>query len=352
MNLRMTVDLSRIKQNVSAVRRECGTSVTVMVKADAYGHGMTRVARALRGYADTFGVATTEEGVKLRRDGITEDILVALCDGAELERAAEFGLTVGVADFGTLNVLRDIAASGCKIPRFHIKTDTGMHRLGFLPSEVGTVCGLLDEAGLSPQGFYSHLRSCNDAQINTFAFLREKLKARYPGAVFHLASSSALDREDALFDAVRIGHAAYEGAMRVESTVVAAKQLNRAEGLGYGDFRTTSACNVAWVFGGYFDGICRENASSVLIRGRLCPPVGSVCMDMFAVDTGDFVADKGENVVLLGDSLTAERVAEQRKTCDYAVMTAWRGRTERIYTDDETRGEEDCGDACREDERR
>lgn len=337
MELQITVDMSAIRRNVAAVRESTGREVLLMVKADGYGHGMERVALALEDDVAAFGVATVEEGVRLRQAGVNKCVLVCICAADEVLYAAENGLTVAVADENTLEEVERLCRFGIQ-PDFHVKIDTGMHRLGFPSESAGELAERMAKSGLRPAGVYSHLRSPNGEQVKAFSQAAEKFKAVFPDVVLHLASSSSLEMQDALFDMVRIGHAAYKDAMRVTSRVVAVRQVRRGDCVGYGEMRVSKDCNLAVVFGGYFDGVRRENPSCVVIRGRKCPCVGSVCMDMFAVDTGDFVAECGETVVLVGEELSAEEVAHNRNTVDYTVMTGWHGRKQRIFTDDQNRG--------------
>ena len=138
----------------------------------------------------------------------------------------------------------------------------------------------------------------------------------------------------AAYDMVRIGHAAYDGAMSVTSRVIAVREAKAGECVGYGHFRLARDTSLAVVFGGYFDGVYRESPSPVVINGKICPVVGSVCMDMFAVDAGGTEARTGDEAVLLGGALSASYVAAARGTSDYEVMTCWHGRVERKYVDE------------------
>lgn len=349
MKLSVTVDLNVIRNNLYRIRESTGREILLMVKADGYRHGMTEVAEATSDIVAMFGVATVEEGAELRAAGIEKGILTAICTPSELPRAAECGLTVAVADDGLLDALAEYAKTHTP-PDFHVKLDTGMHRLGFDCSRAKEIVARLKAEGLRPSGCYSHMRSADSGQAAVFGEAAEIFSAAFPEAVMHLASSSSVSDERNLFDMVRIGHAAYDGAMRVTSRVIASRRVKRGECVGYGNNRVDKDCNIAVVFGGYFDGVRRESPSSVIIRGRKCATVGTVCMDMFAVDTGDFLAEDGEEAVLQGAEITAREVADQRNTIDYTVMTGWHGRTERIYVYDESGSQKTCEIAYCEDE--
>ena len=158
------IDLEKIRENVRRVRALCGVRVLVMVKADAYGHGMTEVARALHGEADIFGVATLEEGIELRRRGVREPVLVAVCRGADLPVCAAYGLTAAIADGEALEALASLRlkvfADGLQDYRLlkALETRKGrafvtelLDRFGYLdfftyPHDGGSLLRLHDEA--------------------------------------------------------------------------------------------------------------------------------------------------------------------------------------------------------------
>lgn len=331
MELLMYVDLARLRRNLAEIRAVCGTDILLMVKADAYGHGMTEIARAAEDCVDMFGVATVEEGAALRACGIKKDILAAVCASSEIDFAADNGLTVAAADCAFADALAECAKRR-QPPKVHVKVDTGMHRLGFPSGEAADALRRLMSAGITPEGIYSHLREPDRLQAERFADAVASARGICPLIKAHLASSSSLGIVSARYDMVRVGHAAYEGVMTVKSRVIAVRRAKAGEYVGYGRHALAHDTNLAVVFGGYFDGVRRECASAVLLRGKPCLPAGSVCMDMFAVDTGDMTAEIGEEVTLTGGELPSSEVARQRQTIDYTVMTGWHGRIKRIYT--------------------
>ena len=310
MRLIQTVDLGAIRRNVRAVRSKTRTRVLVMVKADAYGHGMTEVARSLADEADYLGVATLEEGEELRKNGVKTPVLVAICPPDGLARAKAAGLTAAVG-------------------------------LGLPAEDAGEVTYLLAEHGVVPEGAYSHFREPDARQLDVFLSAAGRVREAFPSALVHMASSSSLGIRESALDMVRIGIAAYSGAMTVKSRVIAVRRVRAGECVGYGHFVLDHDTSVAVVFGGYFDGVRRESPSPVYIGDMLCPVCGSVCMDMFAVDTGTNEVRAGDEVVLLGGVLTAERVAEAWSATPYEVMTCWKGRIKRCYIDQ--RGSEKGG---------
>ena len=329
------IDLKRIEKNVLATRRLVGVPIMLMVKADAYGHGLVKVAKRAENVVDAFGVETLEEGVKLRSAGIKSEILVlALCEN-EIYRAYRQDLTIGLHNreqFAKIVSLIDSNRINPAKLKTHIKVDSGMHRLGFCLDELQIVLQKAKALGINVAGIYSHLRDETESQKSTFDRFVEVAKGYYPDIKAHLASSHSLLNPNLRYDGVRLGINAYNGAMSAYSQVVESRRLQAGERVSYGDFVLQKATNTAVVFGGYADSIARENPSSVRIRGKKCAVIGNVCMDCFVVDTGDLEAKVGERVLLF-DSDTASEVASERNTIEYCLMTSQKGRIQRVYLD-------------------
>lgn len=329
------IDLKRIEKNVLATRRLVGVPVMLMVKADAYGHGLVKVAKRAENVVDAFGVETLEEGVKLRSAGIKSEILVlALCEN-EIFRAYKRDLTIGLHNreqFAKIVSLIDSNRINPAKLKTHVKVDSGMHRLGFCLDELQIVLQKAKALGINVAGIYSHLRDETESQKSTFDRFVEVAKGYYPDIKAHLASSHSLFNPNLRYDGVRLGINAYNGAMSAYSQVVESRRLQAGERVSYGDFVLQKATNTAVIFGGYADSIARENPSSVRIRGKKCAVIGNVCMDCFVVDTGDLEAKVGERVLLF-DSDTASEVASERNTIEYCLMTSQKGRIQRVYLD-------------------
>ena len=305
----------------------------LMVKADAYGFGLKEVAPECEDIVDAFGVVTVEEAMRLRECGISKDILICACARGELEIAYDLDLIIGVHDIGQVQRLCVLAKSGRinqQRARLHIKVDSGMHRLGFDVDGVKDAVRVLKNVGFNVEGVYSHLRDDTENQKPAFDKCVQAVKESYPDAVAHLASTHSLHKENLRYDMVRLGIGAYSGAMSVYSTVIESRFLKKGEVVSYGNYALPSDTNTAVVFGGYADGICREHPSDVYICGRACKVIGNVCMDTFVVDTGEYRAKIGDNVVIV-DAHTIDKVAKQRNTIEYSVYTSFKGRVQRQY---------------------
>lgn len=313
----------------------------LMVKADAYGHGLKEVACAVEDRVDAFGVATLEEGEELRRAGVQKDILVLTCAPDEIKRAIDSKLCIGLGNIEQLSELARLIVSkivSARDVKLHLALDSGMHRLGFGEKEIDEVLSDLSSLGLNVCGAYSHLRVRSYKQVYAFERMCARISEVYPNIIRHLASSHSMHSSRLRYDMVRVGLSAYEGAMSVRSVVLSSRRVEKGEFVSYGDYKLEEVTNTAVVFGGYADGASRENPSAVYIRGKECKVLGNVCMDMCIVDCGDFLPEVGEEVVFTDDSLI-EEIAKQRNSIDYTVMTCWRGRIERIYSDDKSGGE-------------
>lgn len=322
-----------------------------MVKADAYGMGAVQVAKATESIVSAFGVVTLDEVRRLKKAGIRKDILLCACACEELRSALETGAIVAIHNFEQVQTLLDLAKRGAieaNRARIHIKVDSGMHRLGFDCDGAKNAVRMLKTSGFNVEGVYSHLRDGTTAQLDKFNRCVKPIKDAYSNAVTHLASTHSLANEKLRFDAVRVGIGAYKGAMSVFSQVLESRHLKKGECVSYGNFVLQKDTNTAVVFGGYADGVDRENPSDVYIGAKPCKVIGDVCMDMFVVDTGESLAQVGQSVVML-DKNCVDIVAKQRKTIEYCVYTAWKGRVKRCYNGQKTSEKNCCRKPCEDD---
>ncbi len=313
MEISVKIDLGKIRQNII----DCGKRVILMVKADAYGHGLVEVSRCAEDIVEGFGVATVEEGATLRKNGVTKGILVAQWLENEVLLATKYDLTLSVTNFHQLDMVKSCGLKG------HLKINTGMNRFGFDEEDLSSVKNAVE--GYTVDGIYSHVYSAEseDNQRKVFDRAVEYLDL---GTKNHLYSSNYLAKTD---DIIRLGIGAYKGAITVSSVVVGVKSLRKGDNVGYGKQMPHDG-NVVWIFGGYADGINRENPPPVLLGGKLTNPV-AVCMDTFAVYTGDYLPKIGEEVILQNNLLTEDKIAKYTNTVPYTVMVARRGRVKRIY---------------------
>lgn len=358
---RAELDLDALRHNARLARRLAGgASVMAAVKADAYGHGIEHVVPALRGEGvSAFGVANVAEGVELRDLGVTETILV-FADPVEdqLPECASHRLdvTVGQASTASAVVRSDLDLS------VHVKIDTGMHRLGFAPSEAAEALRCLTDAPhVDVVAAWTHLATA-DEEDASFALqqigeldsvLRQSGFANMPT---HVANSGALQRlPEAVqgrrfvrpggllygLPASRTVAGGFEGrpVMRLVSRVLCVRTVEAGETVSYGrTWRASEATLVATVAGGYGDGLPRQlsGRGEVAIGEVRYPIAGRVCMDMLMLDLGPPSGPgagvrAGDEVVLFGGSAPAAiDLADAAETISYALTCGLTGRVVRV----------------------
>jgi alanine racemase len=361
---RISVDLPSIGHNLEQIRARTGVPVMAIVKADAYGHGLVPVARYLAAQGvDQLGVAFLEEGVALRRAGITTPILVlGGIFGPQLTQFLTNDLDITVSSLDKLRQVEAAAESLGKRAGIHLKVDTGMERIG-VHSET---CGPFIEAAVASKwceirGIYSHLACADDPaspmtgeQVQRFADACahfDRLGAPMP--VRHLANSGGvLNFPETHLDLVRPGILLYgvypdPAAMRtvavmpalsLHSQVVYFKVVKAERTLSYGaTYRVGRDSRVVTVPIGYGDGYPRalSNIGQVLIRRKRYPIAGRICMDQFMVNIGWDSAWNEDEVVLIGSqgehAIRVEDVAEWAGTIPYEILTGLNQRIPRNY---------------------
>ncbi len=365
---RAEVDLGALRFNLSEIRKRVGSQTKVMavVKANAYGHGIVEVARAVVGFGvDALGVAFPEEGIVLRQSGITAPVVVLA--GIAQDQAVtcvDHDLEVAVHSFGIMRCVDEAAQHRKRIARVHLKIDTGMERIGVHAEEA--VRFAKDAAAsrhLEIVGILSHFAT-SDERDKTFAYrqlerfrkaIDEVKSAGVEIPLRHIANSGAiLDLPDSCFDMVRPGISLYgvypsnetsesfpvRPVMSLRSSVVLVKEVPANTSISYGrKYVTSVATRVATVPIGYADGYSRllTDKSEVLIRGRRFRTVGVICMDQLMVDIGESAdITVGDDVTLMGcsgsDCITAWDLAGRINTTPYEVLCAVSARVPRLYT--------------------
>jgi alanine racemase len=368
-NAEAVVDLAAIGHNVRVLREHAGSSqVMAVVKADGYGHGASQVARAaLAAGAAEIGVATLEEALALRRDGITAPVLAWLHPpGTDFAPALQSDIQVALSSSRQLHDLLAAAKLTGVTANITVKVDTGLSRNGVSAAEYPAMLTALRRAAADEavrlRGIMSHLvygddpdNPVNDLQSQRLRDMRNQ--ARHQGVHFEIAhlsnSPAAMTRPDLGYDMVRPGIAVYglspipergdmelRPAMTLKCPVAHVRSVRTGDGVSYGhtwiaDRDTTLALLPI----GYADGVFRtlSGRMNVLINGRLRPNVGRICMDQFVVDLGPDAADvaEGDEAILFGPGTdgepTAQDWADVLDTIHYEVVTSPRGRVARTY---------------------
>ncbi|MCG8668061.1 MAG: alanine racemase [Pseudomonadales bacterium] len=355
------VDLVALQHNFNVIRERVGKSkILAVVKADAYGHGIERVAAALPD-SDGFGVAILEEAIQLRDAGIQQPIVLleGVVSAGDLIEAANHQLDVVVHSAEQLAFFRK---ADLPVPvRVWLKFDTGMHRLGIDGEKLsGFYQTLMNSNNVSDVVLMSHL-ACADEQQGEFSARQQQRFSNVIGQVPSASVSKSLANSagtfglpDAHYQWVRPGLALYGGSplndvsadtlglkpvMELRSTVLTTRLVKAGDTVGYGAaWQADQDTPIAIVGIGYGDGYPRhiQEQTPVLIRGERCPIVGRVSMDMIAVDISGLAENAepivmGEAVVLWGKGLPIEDIAAAAGTINYELLCQVTGRVKRIY---------------------
>lgn len=361
------IDLAAYAENLDVARRYAGGAahMIAVVKANAYGHGLTQIARrAAESKAHMLGVATLNEGVDLRAAGIEIPILLMVQPGEDaLDAIIEHNLTVMVSTLGFAERLGEAAQRARRVAAVHCKVDTGMGRQGFAlgsaPSELQSVTRI---SHIDIEGIATHFPVADQPedpytynQIKAFkALLRQLDKAGIPYEMAHAANSAAIiNYEGSIFDTIRPGLMTYgvwpgktppassplRRVLRWETRITQVRELEPGASVGYGRTFTTSArTRVAILPIGYADGYkhALSNCAEVLIKGKRCPVRGSVSMDQITVDISAVPdAAPGDTATLIGadgqECITVEELARLANTIPYDILTGIGARVQREY---------------------
>lgn len=363
------INLSNLIHNLNQVRAKISPDCRILavVKANAYGHGSVEVSRELeKAGVDMLGVATVDEGVRLREAGIEKSILVlgVMCEDGVPE-IIKWRLTPVVYSMPVVKLISDAARiDGITVP-VHVKVDTGMRRIGVDPEGaaefVANVSGL---KGIRIEGIMTHFA---EADLDDKDFVREQLSRfmmackrieetglRIP--LRHVANSAAImEMKETHLDMVRPGIMLYgyppspqldnkvglKPVMSLKSRIIYLKQVPPKTGISYGRIFTTSReTTVATLPAGYADGFSRSlsNLGQVIVRGMRAPVVGRVCMDMTMVDVTDIPgASVGDEVTIIGGmddegtGISANDIAAWTGTISYEILCRIGERVDRVY---------------------
>jgi alanine racemase len=363
----MEVSLGNFRANYRTIRDHVRPSrVIAVVKANAYGMGAVPVSWALKAEgADFFAVATPDEAVELREAGISDPVLVL---GSSPYDAADAYVRLGIrAAITDVRMAELLSAAACRMNRpahIHLKVDSGMGRIGFLPDAVLAAAEEIRKLpGIDFEGVFTHFSTSDEkdlshthSQFKAFSSLVQSMrKSGIPVKIAHCCNSGALLADlSAMFgDAVRPGQilnglipsdecgsaVAVKSCFEVKTAVGAVRELPEGMGVSYGlTYTTTAAERVAILPVGYADGFNRalSNRGDVLIRGQRCPIRGRVCMDQCIVGVSHLKeVNPGDEAVLIGkqggESITIEQYAAWVPTITATVPVSFTARLPRVY---------------------
>ena len=356
----LEVNLSAMVDNVRYFRSllKPNTLLTCMVKAFAYGAGSVEVSKALQtsGLVDYLAVAVADEGVELRKAGITLPIIIMDPEVAALDLILENNLQPNIYSFAVLEDIISAAESkGLEGISVHIKIDSGMHRLGFYMEDIpALITRLQGQKALRVASVFSHLAGSDEAQFDAFTHEQAQyfedcassLIASLPyQPLLHICNTAGIERfPEYHFDMCRLGiglyglsfdNATLRNVCTLKTTILSIKTVPAGGTIGYGRHTTlTEARQIAVIPIGYADGFDRRFSNyggEVLVRGKRCPVVGNVCMDQAMVDVTDTDAQVGDFAIVFGDQLPIQELADKLGTIPYEVLTSISRRVQRLY---------------------
>lgn len=337
------------------------TKLMAMVKAFSYGSGSFEIANVLQfNNVDYLAVAYTDEGVELRKAGITVPIMVMNPEPQSFEAMLAYNLEPDVYSFRVLNQLcecLDLMGEN-KTLSIHIELDTGMHRLGFERNDINElIVRLKNKKNIIVKSVFSHFVGSEEhaldfythKQIKEFNELSGDIISHYSYPVLrHICNSSAISRfQEAQFDMVRLGIGLYgissydyeqnklQQVGTLRSIISQIRNIKGNDTVGYnrkGVVKNDS--RIATIPIGYADGLSRRLSNGkgkFYVNGHFAPIVGNVCMDMVMIDVTNIPCDEGEEVIIFGEKNPIANIAEAADTIPYEILTSISRRVKRIY---------------------
>lgn len=338
------------------------TKLVCMVKADAYGAGATEVAKTLQDHrVDYLAVAVADEGVTLRKAGITCNIMIMNPEMTAFKTMFDYDLEPEVYSFRLLDALvRAARREGITGYPVHIKLDTGMHRLGFNPETdmEELIRRLKDQNAVIPRSVFSHFVGSDSDDFDNFSAMQfrlftvasDKLQAAFGHKILrHIDNSAGIEHfPERQLDMCRLGLGLYgidsrdnsilNNVNTLKTTILQIRRVPKEETVGYsrkGILERDSM--IAAIPIGYADGLDRglgRGRCYCLVNGRKAPYVGNICMDVAMIDVTGIDCKEGDTVEIFGDNLPVTVLSDVLGTIPYEVLTSISSRVKRVYFQD------------------
>jgi len=359
------INLLRIGENLEVIKEKVKPSkVMLILKANAYGHGLKEIGLYLADKVDYLGVAVLEEGIFLRENGVKTPILVmGGIWSDQIPNYIQNNLTLTASSVERLEQIDLVAKSLGKMVKVHLKIDTGMERIGvhYYNAETLLNATLVCSENVIIEGIYSHFANSDSSELSHARLQLERFnevlrfyeRHSLPNPLRHMANSAAvLQIPDSYFDLVRPGILMYgvypsqecqktimvKPVLSWKSRVVYFKVVKPGHPVSYGSiWQSDHLVRVVTIPVGYGDGYFRSmsNKASVIIRGKRYPQIGRVCMDQIMVNLEWGTAYNGDEVILIGESdgerVTVEDLASWADTIPYEILTNINTRVPRVY---------------------
>ncbi len=356
----LEINLDALSYNLNEFRRylDPGTRIMAMVKAFAYGAGSAEIASFLEYHRVSYlAVAYADEGAELRNAGVTLPVMVMNPDPSATELMIRYSLEPEIYSFLSLDKFTSVASKhGLINYPVHIKIDSGMHRLGFMPEEVSSLAEILGNTEcLKVISVFSHLAASEDPSLDHFSHRQVELFLKaaeeigktigYP-FLRHILNSSGIARfPQYQFEMVRPGIGLYgvgsfpglslKTTGRFKTTISQVKKIKKGDPVGYGCADVSDYERIIAILPvGYADGLNRKlgnRIGNLFIKGIKVPVIGNVCMDMCMTDITGLNAKEGDEAEIFGENISIEEIAAKCQTIPYEILTSIPGRVKRVF---------------------
>ena len=359
----LEVNLSNVVKNLNFYRSfmKPETKLVCMIKADAYGAGAVEIAKTLQDHrVDYLAVAVADEGVTLRKNGITSNIMIMNPEMSAFKTMFDYDLEPEVYSFRLLDALvREAQKNGISNFPVHIKLDTGMHRLGFDPLKdmPELIDRLQHQSAVIPRSVFSFVGSDSDSfdefsahQFELFDKGSKQLCAAFPHKILrHIDNSAGIEHfPERQLDMCRLGLGLYgydsrdnsmiNNVTTLKTTILQIHDIPANETIGYSRRGTlTRNSRIAAIPIGYADGLNRHLGNRhcyCLVNGKKAEYVGNICMDVAMIDVTDIDCKEGDQVILFGEELPVTVLSDAIDTIPYEVLTGISNRVKRVYYQD------------------
>ncbi|MFI5149907.1 MAG: bifunctional UDP-N-acetylmuramoyl-tripeptide:D-alanyl-D-alanine ligase/alanine racemase [Bacteroidia bacterium] len=363
----LEVDLGAVVHNLNYFRSKLpsGVKIMAMVKAFSYGSGSFEIANVLQfNHVDYLAVAYSDEGVELRKAGITLPIMVMNPEEQSYDSMIQYNLEPEIFSFRVLGLFDEavrrnrMMMEGQGRIQIHLKLDTGMHRLGFEEKDINElVVRIGNSKQLSIRSVFSHLAGSDEqehdaftlTQISRFAAMSAAIQRHFDYPVWrHILNSAGISRfPSGAFDMVRLGIGLYgigkdqeeqqllRNVSTLKTTISQIRNIPAGDTIGYSrKGMAKENMVIATVPIGYADGLSRRLSNgkgSMLVGGKPASVVGNVCMDMCMIDITHISAREGDEVIVFGDAYPITKLAKDLGTIPYEVLTNVSRRVKRVY---------------------
>lgn len=358
----LTINLHQLERNLSYFKSKLNkeTKLMVMVKAFAYGSGTTEIPKFLQHHnVDYLGVAYTDEGVKLREEGIHLPIIVMNPEPESYSQLIEHNLEPNIYSLNILDeFIRTLITHQKKDYPIHLKIDTGMNRLGIKPMDLPKAIELIKtQPEVHIKSVFSHLSSADVEtektftlnQIEQFKQAKNLIEEQIPyPKIYHILNTAGIENyPENQFDMVRLGVGLYgiqtafkndneiKPIATLKSAIIQIKKIETGDSVGYSrKFIANSPLIIGIVPVGYADGIRRALGNgnyAFYVNGKLAKTVGNICMDTCMIDLTNIRAQEGDEIEIFGPNLPIEELAKKMETIPYEVMTSISQRVKRVF---------------------